>query len=267
VKVLSAAQVEAFERDGFLSPLRAISAAEAAGYRRRLEAYEAETGQPTDDTLHMKPHIYFQWLWELSKSPAIVGAFEDLIGPDFLVLASRFWTKDARDRKFVTWHQDCTYFGLDPELLVTAWLALTPVTSQNGCMRVLPGTHKGGIRRHVETRHKDNMLSRGQRVEDLDASVAREVLLEPGEFSLHHGVVLHSSEPNLSDDRRIGFAWMVIPTCVRSTLGRRRATLLGGVDRHGHWDHDPIPTVDRDPAVRAAMDDALRRYKTDAVSR
>ena len=108
------------------------------------------------------------------------------------------------------------------------------------------------------------MLSRGQRVEDLDESTAREVLLEPGEFSLHHGVTLHSSEANNSGERRIGFAWMVIPTHVKSTLGRRKVTLLSGTDRHGHWDHDPIPTQDRDPVVRAAMDEALRRYKTDA---
>jgi hypothetical protein len=265
--ILTVEQVTAFSRDGYLSPVRGITAAEAAQCRLRLEEYEAETGQSTEDTLHMKAHIYFKWLWELSQTPSIRGALADLVGPDYLVLASRFWIKDPQDRKFVTWHQDCTYFGLDPELLVTAWLALTPVTARNGCMRVLPGTHTGGIRKHVETRHEDNMLSRGQSVEDLDPSIAREVLLEPGEFSLHHGVALHSSEPNLSDDRRIGFAWMVIPTYVRSTLGRRRATLMSGEDRHKHWDHDPIPTVDRDPGVRAAMDEALKRYKTDAKSR
>src|SRR4051812_19306297 len=119
-KTLTSAQVEAFERDGFLSPIRAISAAQAAEVRRRLEEYEAETGQTTEQTLHMKSHIYFKWLWELSHNAAIKGAFEDLLGPDLLVLASRFWIKDPQDRRFVTWHQDVAYFGLDPELLVTA---------------------------------------------------------------------------------------------------------------------------------------------------
>src|SRR6185436_1007562 len=79
---------------------------------------------------HEGPHL-LQVAVELSHAPAILGAYEDLLGPDYLVLASRFWIKDPQDRKFVTWHQDCTYFGLDPELLITCWLALTPVTAKN----------------------------------------------------------------------------------------------------------------------------------------
>ena len=259
-KILTADQIRAFERKGFVSPVRGLCAAEARTCREKLEAYEAETGA-AEKTLHMKAHLYLRWLWELSRAPAITGALQDLLGPDLLVLASRFWIKDPHDRRFVTWHQDCTYFGLDPELLVTVWLALTPVTSENGCMRVLPGTHRQGIRQHVETRDANNLLARGQRVEDLDESTAQEVLLEPGEFSLHHGVVLHSSEPNHSADRRIGFAWMVMPTSVRSTQGRRRATLLCGEDRFGHWEHDRIPTVDRDPALLEEMAATRRRYE------
>jgi ectoine hydroxylase-related dioxygenase (phytanoyl-CoA dioxygenase family) len=262
-KVLSEDQVRGFDAEGYLTPLRAISTAEAAEVRRRLEAFESETGQSTD-TLHMKSHLYFKWLYELTHHPRILGAFEDLIGPDFLVMASRFWIKDPQDRKFVTWHQDATYFGLDPQKLITLWLALTPVTAKNGCMRIIPGSHKGGIRKHVETHEKDNMLSRGQRVDDLDPSTAREVLLEPGEFSLHDGVTLHSSEANSSEERRIGFAWMVVPAHVRSTTGRRAATLVHGEDKYGYWDHDPEPKIDRDPAIYALMQASLQHYKTAA---
>ena len=259
-QVLSDREIAAFAEQGYVSPLRAITAAEAAGCRRQLEAYEAETGA-AEKTLHMKAHLYLRWLWELSRHPRIVGALRDLLGPDLLVLASRFWIKEPHDGRYVSWHQDVTYFGLDPQRLVTVWLALTPVTATNGCMRVLPGTHRDGVREHVQTRDPANLLARGQRVEGLDEASAREVLLEPGELSLHDGLVLHSSEPNESSDRRIGFAWMVMPTSVRSSQGRRRATLLCGDDRHGHWEHDRIPEVDRDPALLAEMLATRKKYE------
>jgi non-heme Fe2+,alpha-ketoglutarate-dependent halogenase len=114
-------------------------------------------------------------------------------------------------------------------------------------MRAIPGSHRGGTHKHVETHDKDNLLSRGQALVDVDESTAVDLVLKPGEFSIHHGHLFHSSEPNTSDDRRIGFAMMFIPTHVESTIGRRAATLVSGEDRYGYWDHDPLPTRDRDP--------------------
>jgi ectoine hydroxylase-related dioxygenase (phytanoyl-CoA dioxygenase family) len=176
-------------------------------------------------------------------------------------MASRFWIKDPQDRKFVSWHQDHAYFGLKPPTIITAWLALNEVTRHNGCMRVIPGSHRGGTHKHVETFDKDNLLSRGQAIADVDESTAVDIVLRPGEMSLHHGHVFHSSEPNVSDDRRIGFAMMFIPAHAESTIGRRSATLVSGVDRYGHWDHDPEPTCDRDPVIWNLMHQADSHYR------
>ncbi|HWL04092.1 MAG TPA: phytanoyl-CoA dioxygenase family protein [Xanthobacteraceae bacterium] len=260
-QILSEAQVRAFHDTGILTPLRAIDPADAEARRRRLEAFEAETGQPAVDSLHFKGHLYFDWTFDLARHPRIVGAVADLAGPDLFVMASRFWIKEPQDRKFVSWHQDAAYFGIQPQSILTVWLALNEVTRDNGCMRVIPGSHTGGTRKHVETRDADNLLSRGQALSEVDDSSAIDVVLEPGEFSIHHGHVFHSSEPNVSDDRRIGFAMMFIPAHVESTIGRRSATLVNGEDRHGHWDHDPFPSRDRDPVIWDLMHQANAHYR------
>jgi non-heme Fe2+,alpha-ketoglutarate-dependent halogenase len=169
--------------------------------------------------------------------------------------------KSAVETIHISWHQDHAYFGLKPPTIITAWLALNEVTRHNGCMRVVPGSHQSGTQKHVETYDKDNLLSRGQALTDVDDSKAVDIVLKPGEFSLHHGHLFHSSEPNVSDDRRIGFAMMFIPAHVESTIGRRGATLINGEDRYGHWDHDPRPTRDRDPVIWDLMHQADRHYR------
>jgi non-heme Fe2+,alpha-ketoglutarate-dependent halogenase len=259
--VLTDAEVRAFHDDGVVPALRVISETEAGDCRTRLQAFEAETGKSAVETIHIKGHLYFDWAWRLARHPRLVGAIADLAGPDLFIMASRFWIKDPQDRKFVSWHQDHAYFGLNPPTIITAWVALNEVTRHNGCMRVIPGSHRTGAHKHVETYDKDNLLSRGQALADVDDSAAMDIVLRPGEASLHHGHVFHSSEPNTSDDRRIGFAMMFIPAHVASTIGRRSATLVSGSDHFNHWDHDPEPTRDRDPVIWDLMHQADKHYR------
>jgi len=259
-QVLTEAQIGLFREQGYLTRLPVIGDAEAAECRRRIETYETETGKTATETLHIKGHLYFTWLWQLSQHPNLTGAIADLIGQDLFVLASRFWIKEPGDRKFVTWHQDLAYFGLDPQIMVTAWLALTPVTRANGCQRFIPRSHRA-LQKHTETYDPDNLLSRGQQVADVDESTAVDILLRPGEMSIHHGNLLHSSQPNVSDGRRVGFALMMFPAHVRSALGRRPATLIRGKDTYSHWDHDPLPRFDRDPVIWQLMAEADRAYR------
>jgi hypothetical protein len=259
--VLTDAEVKSFNDSGFVSPVRIVDEKEASDCRRQLEIYEAETGKPAVETIHIKGHLYFDWAWRLARHPRLVGAVKDIAGPDLFIMASRFWIKDPQDRKFVSWHQDHAYFGLKPPTIITAWMALNEVTRHNGCMRVIPGSHLGGTHKHVETFDKDNLLSRGQAIADVDETTAVDIVLKPGEVSLHHGHVFHSSEPNTSDDRRIGFAMMFIPAHAESIIGRRSATLVSGTDRYNHWDHDPEPTRDRDPVIWDLMHQADKHYR------
>ena len=247
-----------YDRSGFVGPLPVISASQALAARRELERYESEVG--STDRLHMKSHLYFAWLWEIAKSPAVIDFARQLHGANVLILASRLWIKEAGDSKFVSWHQDTAYFGLEPDIYANMWIALTDASVEAGCMRFIEGSHTGGLLEHENTHAPDNLLTRGQTVHGVDVSQSVALPLQAGECSIHHGHVLHNSPPNASHDRRIGFGLSLIPTHVRSTIGRRSATLLCGEDTYGHWDLDPMPQRDRDPAIYELMQRETHRY-------
>ena len=254
IKQLTPAQIDAFARNGYHFPLRALSADEALGYRHRLEQSEATLGGPMRGTLRSKPHLLFTWANELIRHPAIVDAVEDILGPNLLVWSSSFFIKEARDPSYVSWHQDSTYWGLSHPDVVTAWLALSVSVVDNGAMRVIPGSHRKDQLPHQDTFAENNLLSRGQEVMvEVDEAEAVDLELQPGEFSLHHVRLVHGSDPNNANYRRIGYAVRYLPTYVRQTEGPRDcATLVRGVDAYHYFDPEPVPSVDLDPeAVEA----------------
>lgn len=260
-KHLTAAQLAQFRDEGYAFPLRAVSARQAARYRRRIEAYEAQAGHDANRTLKIKGNLAFPWLMELGRNPAILDAVEDVIGPNIMLFGASIFAKDARDPRYVSWHQDSAYFGLDPHEEVTAWVGFTGSTIEKGCLKVMPRTHLGPDLHHVETHAPDNMLAKGQSISGLDEKQAVHFELKPGEFSLHHERLAHASEPNRGADRRIGFSFFYIPTHVRSTIGRRQATLVRGIDEYGHWDPDQEPRFDLDPLAMQQLTAAWGQYK------
>ena len=249
---LSADAIAQYEEHGYYAPLRAVSAAEATALRAALEDHEAEFG-PIRGRSRTKTHLLFTWLDRLIRNPAILDAVESVIGPNILVWGSGFFIKEAHDRSFVSWHQDSTYWGLDPADIVTAWVAFSESTTENGAMRVIPGTHRMSQLAHVDTFAPENLLSRGQEVAvDVDPALAVTLELQPGEFSLHHVLLVHGSEPNPSPKRRIGYAIRYIPTYVRQVVGNTdSATLVRGVDSYGHFATDPAPDADYSEAAQA----------------
>ena len=251
-KVLSGDAVEQYHRDGFYFPIPVFSFAEARGYRDRLEAVEREQGGPLRGALRHKSHILFTWLDALGRHPVILDAVEDIIGPDILLWSSSFFIKEARDPAFVSWHQDATYWGLSEPDVVTAWVALSESSSESGAMRMVPGTHQEQVA-HRDTFAHDNLLSRGQEIAvDVDESRAVDIVLRPGEMSLHHVRIFHGSPANRSGDRRIGFALRYIPTRVRQVAGARDSALLvRGVDTYHHFDVEEPPERDLAPEAVA----------------
>ncbi len=219
---LSEAQIRQYHERGYLCPIRVLSAEQAVACRQRLEAAEAANGGPFKGAMKQKPHLLFTFLDELVRQPAVLDAVEGVLGPNILCWASGFFTKEAHDPSFVTWHQDLTYWGLEPADIVSAWIALAPSTPESGCMRVIPGSHKQDVIPHRETFAAHNLLSRGQEIQvEVDPAQAVDLVLEPGQMSLHHVKLIHGSEANRSDDRRIGFVVRYVPTYVRQTAGAR----------------------------------------------
>jgi non-heme Fe2+,alpha-ketoglutarate-dependent halogenase len=259
--MLSEDQVERFKREGYVAPMRAVSADQAHEFRERLEMIETKLGREAEGYLKIKAHLASPWMTDLARHPRIVDAVEALIGPDILLTGSSFFAKNARDPRFVSWHQDAAYFGLSENLQVTAWVAFTPSNPGSGCVRVLPGSHLGENMRHEERMSKDNLLARGQTIVDIDESKAVDLVLEPGEFSIHHVKTAHGSQANQSDDRRIGLAFFYMPARVSSSRGRRGAMLVRGEDKFGHWDMDPQPRCDLDPVCVAELDKVWGNYQ------
>jgi non-heme Fe2+,alpha-ketoglutarate-dependent halogenase len=251
--------LERYRRDGFYFPIPVLTPAEARAYRGRLEAVEAAHGGPLAGELRQKPHLLLTWLADLVRHPAILDAVEDVLGPNLLVWSTSFFTKEARDPAFVSWHQDATYWGLSEPDVVTAWLALTDATVENGAMRMVPGSH-GEPLAHRDTFAPHNLLSRGQEIAvAVDEAQGVDVLLRVGEMSLHHVRMVHGSPANRSNDRRIGFAIRYIPTYVRQLAGEDGAMLVRGVDDYRHFVLEVAPTVDLSPQARAHHAAAVAR--------
>jgi len=255
---LSADQVAAYRRDGFLAPLPAFSADEAAGFLHGLEAMEAADGGALSFASNQKPYIVHPWMAELVRRPEILDPVEDVLGPDILLWGGGFFAKNPNDGKIVSWHQDSTYWGLSEPEIVTAWVAFTPSTVQSGCMRVVPGTHMVDQVPHRDTHAANNLLSRGQEIAvEVKESEAVDLVLAPGQMSLHHVRLFHGSGVNQAPHRRIGLALRYIPTRIHQTAGREdSATLVRGADRYGNFIAEPTPARENDPeclAFHAAM--------------
>ncbi|MEZ5815694.1 MAG: phytanoyl-CoA dioxygenase family protein [Hyphomicrobiaceae bacterium] len=251
-KVLTAAEVEAYNRDGYHFPIDVLSPAEVAEARGALEAYERTSGGPISGAMRHRSHVLFTWVNDLVRHPKILDAVEDVFGPNILCWNTSFFVKEARDPGFVSWHQDATYWGLSSPDVMTVWLALSPANTVSGCMKFIAGTHQMQVA-HADTFNQDNLLTRGQEIAvEVDEEKAIYAELAPGQASMHHVLLFHGSAPNQSDDRRIGLAIRYIPTHVKQAVGTRDwATLVRGVDTFGHFEPEPRPMRDLDSAALA----------------
>ena len=252
MKSLSDQDVRRYREFGYLAPIPVLTTAEAEDLRRRLEAFEAGGG-PMQGAIRNKPHLLFIWLNELIRHPRILDAVESIVGPDILCWGSSFFIKEPRNPAYVSWHQDSTYWGLEPPDIVTAWVAFSDSSAANGAMRVIPRSHTQDQAPHRDTFAPDNLLSRGQEIMvEVDEREAAMLELAAGEMSLHHVRLIHGSDPNPSDQRRIGFAIRYIPTYVRQVAGSHdTATLVRGADRYRHFEEERRPDADLSEAAIA----------------
>lgn len=235
-RLLTDEQVAAYDRDGFVFPIDVLAPDEVRALRGELQAWEAAQGRPIDFPEKSKSYLLFDWADQLVHHPKVLDAVEDVIGPDILVYHSTLFLKEARTHAYVRWHQDSTYFYLEPHEHVTAWVALSDATIQAGCMRALPGSHRWGAFEHDDKPDPDNMIRRGQGIsERFDHETGTFMPVLAGQMSLHHTDLVHASGANDSGDRRIGFAISYIPARVRPTGHIRPSALCVRGRDHGHF--------------------------------
>lgn len=220
--MLTQAQKDAYWEDGYLFPIQVADAAQSLNWRNALQDIEAnwlDNGLPLPLNTYKRVNaqIVMPLACEIGLHAPILDAVEGILGPDVMLYSVEFLTKEAHTKHVVTMHQDLAYWGMgDMDNILTAWLALSPATTASGCMDFVQGSHKNEILAHEDSFDELNLLSRGQ---EIAVDIAEEdkvaVELPPGYMSLHHGLTIHGSGPNTSDDRRIGVAIRYISAKMR----------------------------------------------------
>ena len=242
LNVLTPNQVDSYRRDGLLFPLPALNAAEVEYFRACHDELDHHLGGRPTAVEKGDRHLDVKWICDLATHPRVLDAVEDIIGPDILIHSSTIFAKYAHDEKFVSWHQDSHYWGLSEPRLVSAWIALTDSTIDNGCLRVLPGTHTRAFD-HLEEPQQTNILTRGHTVSDtLDVDQAIDIVLRAGEMSFHHANLIHGSNPNTSSGPRIGVAVRYAATAVKQKKSHIPVILARGRDDYHHYDLQEPPT-------------------------
>jgi hypothetical protein len=266
MQALTRKQVEYYRYNGFLFPIPALTPQEIADCLAGLERLEADLGSPVAAAdVKWRSHAYAHspWFDKLIRHPKILDAVEDVIGPNILVWTSTFFIKEPHSPTFAAWHQDGTYFGLDPHEQVCAWVALTDASREAGCMEHLSGQGAARQLRHAPLGLANSINRAGQTImEPFDDANPVALALPAGSFSLHHEFSVHRSAPNNASHRRIGIGLNYIPTHVRvDSPVRLCAMLVRGEDTFGHFDLIEPPSAERDPAALAVHQLVSDRYR------
>ena len=225
-----------YEEAGYFSPIPLIDRKKAASYLELLEAIEHKTG-----SLHYrsKIHTVLGMAHKLATNKQLLDSVEILLGPNILLYNATFIIKEPHSDAHVSWHQDLTYWGFNDVKQVAAWIALSDATEENGCMHMIPGSHKGGQLTHEATTDSSNVLHHGQTIQDVCEQESICVPLKAGEASMHHGWTMHASYPNKTDNRRIGLNLNYISTDMYQTQTKEdSAMLVRGIDNYKHFKVD-----------------------------
>ena len=236
---LSSNQLKQYEDEGFVSPINIFSKDKAKEIRNEIELIENNMPEELENSGRYNAHLISPLLDEVTHNSKILDAVQSLIGGNILVCGTTLFIKNPNEKGFVSYHQDAKYIGLEPLNWVTAWVAITDSNEKNGCMRMWSGSHKDNLKEHDQKFNEGNLLTRGQTVKNVPKLETTPLILEAGQMSLHHPTVVHGSELNKSNDRRIGFVIQsYIGTNVKQVLGKNSVQLARGVDKFNY--HEKI---------------------------
>ena len=256
---LSPNQLKQYEDKGFISPINIFTKKKAKKIRGEIELIEKTIPGELEKSGRYNAHLISPLLDEVTHNPKILDAVQSLIGEDILVCGTTLFIKNPNEKGFVSYHQDAKYIGLEPHNWVTAWVAITNSTKHNGCMRMWSGSHKNNLKQHDQKFNEGNLLTRGQTVKDVPREKTVPLILTAGQMSLHHPAVVHGSDLNKSDDRRIGFVIQsYIGTNVKQILGKNSVQLARGVDQFNF--HEKI---ERTKSLMNKEDIRLKRQEND----
>ena len=260
---LSDQHINFYNEKGYVAPIDVLSKKEANEIRQEIEIIEKKWPNALEGIGRNYVHLISPILNKVCINNKILDAVESIIGKNILICGTTLFIKNANEKGFVSFHQDAKYIGLEPHNWVTAWIAVTDSNEKNGCMRMWPGSHKGGIKNHEQKFDEDNLLTRGQTIENVPIEKTDPVVLKAGQMSLHHTTVIHGSVLNRSNDRRIGFVVQsYIRTDVKQVIGKVYVQQARGEDLFNYHEHTkrPVKTMEKeDINIRNKANEALSK--------
>jgi ectoine hydroxylase-related dioxygenase (phytanoyl-CoA dioxygenase family) len=247
--ILTDGQLADYEELGFIQSIPILSETEVQYYRAEVEKTCRAIGGRVARI--NAAHLFFRWAWELSTHPRLLDCMEQLLGPNILLKSTRLFYKYGRSASFVGWHQDGITERLEDAHVPAIWLGLTAATVENGCLRVVPRSHRLGLVPHANRPHADNLTTQGITAQArIDAPY--DIVMRPGEMSLHHPLVLHASNPNGSADSRIGFSATYSTPALLSSR-----TAVAWV--RGDGPRDRFEVIDQPPHL--SLEEAIAAYR------
>ena len=237
---LSKNEINQYNEKGYLAPIDVLTKDEANEVKEEIEFIEKKWPNELEGLGRNYIHVISPIFDKVVHNSKILDAVESIIGKNILVCGSTLFIKNPDEKGFVSFHQDAKYIGLEPHNWVTAWVAVTDVNEENGCMRMWTGTHKPDLKHHSEKFDYDtgNLLTRGQTVENVPLEETEPVVLKAGQMSLHHPKIVHGSEVNKSKERRIGFVIQsYIGSHVDQILGKIYVQQARGSDSFNYHEH------------------------------
>ena len=240
---LTTKQLKDYEDHGFVAPINVLTLEEAIKIKEEIEYIEKKW---TDELIGLgrnNVHCISPIFDQVCHNSKVLDAVESIIGKDILVGGTTLFIKDPDKKGFVSWHQDAKYIGFEPHNWVTAWLAITDANEENGCMRMWSGSHKEKIKKHKDTFNENNLLTRGQTVQNVPLEDTTPNILKAGQLSLHHPMIVHGSGSNKSNNRRIGFVIQsYIGTNVDQVIGKVYVQQARGKDNFKYHEHTKRPS-------------------------
>ena len=235
-------QIKHYYDAGYVAPINVLSKDEAKEIREEIETIEKKWPSELNGLGRNYIHLISPVFDKICHNPKILDAVESVIGKNILICGTTLFVKNPNEEGFVSFHQDAKYIGLKPYNWVTAWIAVTDANEENGCMRMWSGSHKSELKYHNQKFDKNNLLTRGQTIENVPINKTTPVILKAGQMSLHHPTIVHGSGLNKSNDRRIGFVVQsYIGTDVEQVLGKMYVQLARGKDSFNYHEHAKRP--------------------------
>lgn len=245
-EALTPAQVEAYNKNGFVQPITIFDDVEIADIRKYFDELLAKVLASGKDSYSISSaHLRYGRCYDLLTHPRIVACVKDILGPNVVGWGSHFFCKMPRDGKAVAWHQDASYWPLTPSKAVTVWLAIDDADVENACVRFIGGSqHYGHLTFRPSNPEEHNVLN--QTVENPEQyGTVVDNILQAGQISMHSDLLLHGSEGNTSPRRRCGLTLRYASTDVKAYQNwNEKGVLVSGVDPDGNWSNRPRPTED-----------------------